>query len=83
MDGSTPMGGRLGPDTSVKVLIADDSLINEAVSRGFLRITFIRDGDPYERIVTFYDLVAAMSVLLTELAQVSGREKTLEEMSRK
>jgi hypothetical protein len=39
-----------GSDTSVKVLVADDSLINEAVSRGFPRITFIRDGDPSERV---------------------------------
>jgi hypothetical protein len=59
VDGSTPMGGRLGPDTSVKVLIADDSLINEAVSRGFLRITFIRDLDPYERVFAGKSVLSA------------------------
>jgi hypothetical protein len=53
------MGGRLGPDTSVKVLIADDSLINEAVSRRFLRITFIRDRDHYERVFAGKSVLSA------------------------
>jgi CBS domain-containing protein len=50
---------------------------------GMRRMPITNDADELVGIVTFDDLVTAMSVLLTELAQVSGREKTLEEMSRK
>jgi CBS domain-containing protein len=50
---------------------------------GMRRMPITNDADELVGIVTFDDLVAAMSVVLTELAQVSGREKTLEEMSRK
>jgi CBS domain-containing protein len=50
---------------------------------GMRRMPITNDADELVGIVTFDDLVAAMSVVLTELAQVSGGEKTLEEMSRK
>ena len=59
MDDSTLWVDAPSPDTSVKVLVADDSLINEAVSRGFLRVTFIRDGDPYERMFAGKSVLSA------------------------
>jgi hypothetical protein len=46
-------------NTSVKVLVADDSLINKAVSRRFLRVTFIRDGDPCERVFAGKSVLSA------------------------
>jgi hypothetical protein len=59
VDVSTLWVDSSGPDTSVEVLVADDSLIDEAVSRGILRITFIRDGDPYERVFAGKSVVSA------------------------
>ena len=58
-------------------------MIHRMRLHGMRRMPITNDADELVGIVTFDDLVAAMSVVLTELAQVSGREKTLEEMSRK
>lgn len=79
-DSSTLWVNASGPDTSVKVLVADDSLINEAVSRGFLRITFIRDGDPYERVFAGKSVLSTYRHPPEDVAQQVRTPKAVEEM---
>jgi hypothetical protein len=69
VDGSTLWVDASGPDTWVKVLIADDSLINEAFSRRFLRVTFIRDGDPCERVFAGKSVLSAYRLPPEDVAQ--------------
>lgn len=80
VDGSTLWVDASGPDTSVKVLVADDSLINDAVSRGFLRITFIRDGDPYERVFAGKSVLSAYRHPPEDVAQQVRTLNAVKEM---
>jgi hypothetical protein len=80
VDGSTLWVDASGPDTWVKVLIADDSLINEAFSRRFLRVTFIRDGDPCERVFAGKSVLSAYRLPPEDVAQQVRALNAVKEM---
>jgi hypothetical protein len=80
VDGSTLWVVAADPDTSVEVLVADDSLINEPGSRGFFRITFIRDGEPYERAFAGKAVLSAYGHPPEDVAQQVRTVKAVNEM---
>jgi hypothetical protein len=73
-------GTDLVDGTSVEVLVADDSLIDEAVSRGFLCFRFIRDGDPYERVFAGKSFLRAYRHPPKDVAQQVRTLKAVKEM---
>ncbi|MBC8740466.1 hypothetical protein F6X40_27910 [Paraburkholderia sp. UCT31] len=80
VDGSTLWVVASDPDTSVEVLVADDSLINEPVPRGFFKVTLFREGEPYEHVYAGKAVLNAYGTLPDDIKEQVRTLKAVREM---